>query len=77
MNTVETQPLYGWSTLNWKTIERRGCKLHTRIYRAPRGGRPPQVCMTSTRLLRSRVKGNFHARFCSRARVATPWLRQP
>ncbi len=23
------------------------------------------------------MKGNFHARFCSRARVATPWLRQP
>ena len=32
--------------------------------------------MTSTRLLRSRVKGNFHARFCSRAGVATSRLRQ-
>jgi hypothetical protein len=34
MNTVETQPLYGWSTLNWKKIERRVFKLQTRIYRA-------------------------------------------
>jgi hypothetical protein len=32
MNTVETQPLYGWSTRCWKKIERRVFKLQTRIY---------------------------------------------
>jgi len=32
--------------------------------------------MTSATLLRSRVKGNFQARFCSRVGVATPRLRQ-
>ena len=38
MNTVETQPRYGWSTLNWKKIERRVFKLQTRSYRAQRRG---------------------------------------
>ena len=32
MNTVESQPLYGWNTLNWKKIERRRFKPQTRIY---------------------------------------------
>jgi N-terminal domain of reverse transcriptase len=36
MNTVETQPLYGWNTLCWKKIERVVFKLQTRIYRAQR-----------------------------------------
>jgi RNA-directed DNA polymerase len=38
MNTVDPQPLYGWSTLCWKKIERVVFKLQTRIYRAQRRG---------------------------------------
>lgn len=33
--------------------------------------------MTSTKSLRSRVKLMFHARFCSRVRGVTSWLRHP
>ena len=36
MNTVDNQPLYGWSPLCWKKIERRVFKLQTRSYRAQR-----------------------------------------
>src|SRR6267142_6041851 len=35
-----------------------------------------QVCMTHATLLRSRMNGNVHVRFCSRVEVATPRLRQ-
>ena len=38
MNTVDPQPRYGWNTLDWRKIERRGFKLQTRIYRAQRRG---------------------------------------
>jgi putative transposase len=34
------------------------------------------ACMTSTGLLRSRVKANLHARFCNRVGAATPRLRR-
>ena len=34
------------------------------------------ACLTSTRLLRSRVKANLHARFCNRVGAATPRLRR-
>jgi hypothetical protein len=36
------------------------------------GMRTPTVCVTSTTRLRSRVKGNFHARFCSRGGGSAP-----
>ena len=32
--------------------------------------------MTNARLLRSRMKGNLHVRFCSRVMMVTSWLRQ-
>src|SRR5215471_12625196 len=35
-----------------------------------------QVRMTHATLLRSRMNGNVHVRFCSRVEVATPRLRQ-
>src|SRR4028119_553859 len=40
---------------------------------SPKGN---EVCVTSTKSLRSRMKGNFHVRFCRRVRVATLVLSQ-
>jgi RNA-directed DNA polymerase len=54
MNTVETQPLYGWNTLDWKQIERRVFKLQTRIYRAQRRGDGKTVCKLQRLLIKSR-----------------------
>ena len=53
MNTVETQPLYGWSTLNWKKIERRVFKLQTRIYRAQWRGERKTVRKLQRLLMKS------------------------
>jgi hypothetical protein len=36
------------------------------------GPRPPTVCVTGTTRVRSRVKGHFHARFCSRGGGSDP-----
>ncbi len=54
MNTVDNQPLYGWSTLCWKKIERVVFKLQTRIYRAQRRGDRKTVCKLQRLLMKSR-----------------------
>jgi RNA-directed DNA polymerase len=38
MTTVETQPMDGWSTVDWKKIQRHVFKLQKRIYRASSRG---------------------------------------
>ena len=43
-----------WKDLNWKQIERSLFKLQKRIYQAY-----TQVCMTNTKLSRSRVSGKL------------------
>jgi RNA-directed DNA polymerase len=53
MNTVDRQPLYGWNTLDWKKIERRVCKLQTRIYRAHHCGEGKTVRKLQRLLLKS------------------------
>jgi len=69
MSTVT--PMYGWNTISWRKIQRNVFKLQKRIYQASR-----EVRMTNARLLRSRMKGNLHVRFCSRVMMVTSWLRQ-
>src|SRR5712664_4577370 len=69
MNTGAT-PMYGWNRMPWKKMQRNVFKLQKRIYQAS------QVRMTHATLLRSRMNGNVHVRFCSRVEVATPRLRQ-
>jgi RNA-directed DNA polymerase len=32
METVVSQPMYGWNTINWKKIQPRVFKLQKRIY---------------------------------------------
>lgn len=54
MNTVESQPLYGWGTLDWKKIERRVFKLQKRIYRAQRRGARKTVRKLQRLLMKSR-----------------------
>jgi len=53
MNTVDNQPLYGWSTRCWKKIERRVFKLQTRIYRAQRRGDSKTVRKLQRLLMKS------------------------
>src|SRR4029434_3883493 len=53
MNTGDLQPLYGWNTLNWKQIERRGFKLQTRIYRVQRRGDSKTVRKLQRLLMKS------------------------
>jgi RNA-directed DNA polymerase len=54
MNTVETQPLYGWNTIRWKKIERVVVKLQPRIYRAQLRGDGKTVRKLQRLLMKSR-----------------------
>jgi RNA-directed DNA polymerase len=91
MNTDVSIPMDRWNTLPWKSIQRNVFKLQTRIYRAACRDdvyidivtirKQPErlvakVRMTRATLLRSRMNGNVHVRFCSRVGVATSRLRQ-
>jgi len=54
MNTVDSQPLYGWNTLCWKKIERVVFKLQKRIYRAQLRGNGTIVRKLQRLLMKSR-----------------------
>jgi hypothetical protein len=77
MSTVAGTPMYRWKSIPWKKLHRSVFKLQKRIYQA--NGRPtstsPSVRMTSVNKSRSRMMGNYHVRFCSRAAGVTPPLR--
>ena len=77
MSTVACTPMYRWKSIPWKKLHRSVFKLQKRIYQA--NGRPtstsPSVRMTSVNKSRSRMMGNYHVRFCSRAAGVTPPLR--
>jgi RNA-directed DNA polymerase len=54
MNTVVSQPMYGWNTVNWKKVQRTVFKLQKRIYRASLRGDTNTVRSLQRLLLRSR-----------------------
>jgi hypothetical protein len=77
MSTVAGTPMYRWKSIPWRKLHRSVFKLQKRIYQANR--RPTSTCpsvrMTSVNKSRSRMMGNYHVRFCSRAAGVTPPLR--
>ena len=68
-------PMYGWDTIHWKESSGK-CLSSKNASTKPQDVAGEEVRMTNARLLRSRMKGNLHVRFCSQVMMATSWLRQ-
>jgi RNA-directed DNA polymerase len=62
MNTVATQPMYGWDTLRWKAIQRDVFKLQKRIYQASSRGDVNRVRRLQKLMLSSRSAKLFAVR---------------